>query len=308
MKSAVVLRSHGGRYELDAGGVVLEATLRGKLKREERIGDKVVAGDRVEVEQSGEPGKEVWTIERVHERQTALVRKAPGRAPRPKVIVANIDQVAIVFATARPEPHLRMLDRFLVLCESSGLEPLIVVNKVDLVGIDAARERFDAYRAIGYTVHYTSVKLSLGVEALRDEICGRISAFTGPSGVGKSSLLNAIQPGLALRVASVGSVVQKGRHTTVTAELIPLECGGYVADTPGLRELGLWGIDREDLGLYFPEFSPLLGTCRYGNSCTHTHEPGCSVIAAAEAGEIPEFRYESYRRMMLGDDEELDAW
>jgi ribosome biogenesis GTPase len=232
-----------------------------------------------------------------------LVRKAPGKAPRAKAIVANVDQVLIVFAAARPEPHLRMLDRFLVLCESSDLEPLIVVNKVDLVGEAAARDTFGVYQRIGYPVLYTSTKQDLGVRELTERICDRISALTGPSGVGKSSLLNAVQPGLALRVASVSDAVQKGRHTTVTAQLVPLQCGGYVADTPGLRELGLWGIEEEELDLLFPEFRPFLGACRYGNSCTHTHEPGCAVGAAVEAGEVPASRFESYRRMREGEDE-----
>lgn len=295
-----VLRSHGGIYEIETEEGVAEATLRGRLKREERLGDKVVAGDRVEIER-GE-GDE-WTVEKVHERRSALVRKAPGKAPRAKVIVANVDQIAIVFAAAHPDPHLRMLDRFLVLCEYSDLDALIVVNKVDLAGQDAARTLFEPYEVANYNVIYTSAKAEQGVDALRDHICGRVSALAGPSGVGKSSLLNSIQPGLALRVASVSDAVQKGRHTTVTAQLIPLDCGGYVADTPGLRELGLWGVDPDDLDHYFPEFRDYLGGCRYGNSCTHTHEPGCLVREALQAGDIAASRYDSYRRMFEGDDE-----
>ena len=301
--TGIVLRSQGGIYEVETPEGTVEAVLRGRLKREERLGDKVVVGDRVRVE-PGETGTG-WTIEGIEPRSTTLARKAPGKAPRAKVIVANVDQVVVVFAVARPEPHLRMLDRFLVLCESTGLDALIVANKVDLVGLDAARSVFGIYERIGYPVLYASTKQERGTEALKERICGRISALTGPSGVGKSSLLNAVQPGLALRVASVSDAVQKGRHTTVTAQLIPLDCGGYVADTPGLRELGLWGIDREELHLLFPEFAPYLGGCRYGNSCSHTHEPGCAVQAAVEEGEIPASRYDSYRRMMAGDEEDL---
>jgi ribosome biogenesis GTPase len=239
----------------------------------------------------------------VHERHSALVRRAPGRAPRAKVIVANVDQVLIVFACAHPAPHLRMLDRFLVLCESNSLDAVIVANKVDLVGLDAARETFGLYERIGYPVLYTSTRHPLGIEALRERLRGRISALAGPSGVGKSSLLNTVQPGLALRVASVSDAVQKGRHTTVTAQLVPLDGGGYVADTPGLRELGLWGIETDELELLFPEFTPYRGTCRFGNTCSHTHEPGCAVRGAVEAGVIPESRFESYRRMVEGEGE-----
>lgn len=298
--TGIVLRAHGGIYEVETPVGVVEAVLRGRLKREERLGERVVVGDRVEVEREGA----AWTIEQVGERQSALVRRAPGKAPRAKVIVANVDQVIVVFAAARPEPHLRMLDRFLVLCESSGLDALVVANKVDLAGPGAARERFGIYEGIGYPVLYTSTKEGLGVGELRERIRDRVSALAGPSGVGKSSLLNAVQPGLALRVASVSDAVQKGRHTTVTAQLVPLEGGGYVADTPGLREIGLWGIDADELDHLFPEFRPYLGTCRYGNSCTHTHEPGCAVRAAAEAGQVPPSRYESYRRLAAGDGEE----
>ena len=295
----IVLRSEGGTYHVETPEGTVEASLRGRLKRESRVGDKVVVGDRVKVACEDA----TWTIEEVEERSSALVRKAPGKAPRGKIIAANIDQVIIVFAAARPDPHLRMLDRFLVLCESSQIDALIVVNKIDLTGEKSARDRFGPYERIGYPVLYTSTKQAIGIAALKERICERISAVTGPSGVGKSSLLNYVQPGLALRVASVSDAVQKGRHTTVTAELIPLECGGYVADTPGLRELGLWGIDPEELELLFPEFEPYRGTCRFGNTCTHTHEPSCAIQGAVAAKKIFKSRYESYVRMWSGDEQ-----
>jgi ribosome biogenesis GTPase len=245
----------------------------------------------------------VWAIEKVHERHSVLARRAPGKAPRAKVIVANVDQVMIVFAAARPEPHLRMLDRFLVICESTGLEAVIVANKIDLTGPERAADIFAPYERIGYPVLYTSPKQEIGIDLLEERLRGRISALTGPSGVGKSSLLNAVQPGLALRVASVSDAVQKGQHTTVTAQLVPLELGGYVADTPGLRELGLWGIPEDELDQCFPEFEPYIGECRYTRSCTHTHEPGCAVRGAVESGEISATRYESYRRMRAGEED-----
>jgi ribosome biogenesis GTPase / thiamine phosphate phosphatase len=301
--TGLILRTHGGVYEVETAAGVVEASLRGRVKREGRVGDRVVVGDRVELEQGTGEGEAGWTIEQVHDRRSALVRKAPGKAPRAKVLVANLDQVLIVFATARPEPHLRMLDRFLVLCESNDLEPVIVANKVDLVGEEAAAERFGMYERIGYPVLFTSVKAQSGLQQLRERVHGRVSAVTGPSGVGKSSLLNALEPGLGLRVSSVSEAVHKGRHTTVTAQLIPLECGGYVADTPGLRELGLWGIDPEELELLFPEFAPYRATCHFGNTCTHTHEPGCAIRVAAEKGEIPFTRYDSYCRLFRGEEE-----
>ena len=296
MLSGTVLQGLGGVYEVQTPEGVVEAVLRGRIKRDERTGAKVVVGDRVDVEEERAGEETVWAIVRVHDRTTVLARRAPGKAPRPKAIVANVDQVLIVFAAAHPDPHLRMLDRFLVIAADSDIAPLIIVNKTDRSGMDAARATFAAYERAGYPVVYTSAKQSLGVNAVRDALCGRLSALMGPSGVGKSSLLNAVQPGLGLRVSAISEAVNKGRHTTVTAQLIPLECGGWVADTPGLRELGLWQIEPDQLQFHFPEFEPLLGGCRYP-TCTHTHEPGCAVRTAAEAGEIDFARYDSYRKL-----------
>jgi ribosome biogenesis GTPase len=303
MLSGTVLQGLGGVYEVQTPEGVVEAVLRGRIKRDERTGAKVVVGDRVDVDEERAGEETVWAIVKVHDRTTVLARRAPGKAPRPKAIVANVDQVLIVFAAAQPDPHLRMLDRFLVIAADSDIAPLIIVNKTDRSGMDAARAIFRPYERAGYPILYTSAKQNLGVDAVREALCGRLSALMGPSGVGKSSLLNEVQPGLGLRVAAISEAVNKGRHTTVTAQLIPLECGGWVADTPGLRELGLWEVQRDQLQFYFPEFEPLLGGCRYP-TCTHTHEPGCAVHAAAESGEIDFGRYDSYRRMFLGEDEE----
>lgn len=305
MLSGIVLRSLGGAYDIDTDEGVRQAVLRGRLRLDERVGDRVVTGDRVRIAPQDQPDAP-WTIEQVEERTSSLVRRAPGKAPRPKVIVANVDRILIVFAAARPEPHLRMLDRFLVLCESSALEPVVVVNKVDLVGEDTAREKFAIYREIGYPVHFVSVAGGRGLEPIREILCSGISALTGPSGVGKSSILNCIEEGLQLRVGEVSDLVRKGRHTTVTAELIRLQCGGYVADTPGLRELGLWGVESDELDLLFPEFEDYLGSCKYGNSCSHSHEPGCAVRRAVEEGAVARSRYESYLLMLKGDEEEWD--
>ena len=303
MLSGTVLQGLGGVYEVQTPEGVVEAVLRGRIKRDERTGAKVVVGDRVDVDEERAGEETVWAIVKVHDRTTVLARRAPGKAPRPKAIVANVDQVLIVFAAAHPDPHLRMLDRFLVIAADSDIAPLIIVNKTDRSGMDAARALFRPYERAGYPILYTSAKQNLGVDAVREALCGRLSALMGPSGVGKSSLLNEVQPGLGLRVAAISEAVNKGRHTTVTAQLIPLECGGWVADTPGLRELGLWEVQRDQLQFYFPEFEPFLGGCRYP-TCTHTHEPGCAVHTAAESGEIDFGRYDSYRRMFLGEDEE----
>ncbi len=295
---ATVLGSSGGTYQVQlASGEVRPARLRGRLKLEQRTGDRVVAGDRVSVLLLDDGSA---AIESVEPRRTELVRRAPGGRGA-KVLVANADQVMIVLAAAHPEPNLRMLDRLLVLGESNQLPCVIVVNKVDLVSVDEMRERFAPYRAAGYDVLFVSALDGTGVDDVRTLLCGRESVLTGPSGAGKSSLLNAVQPGLSLRVGAVSDAVGKGRHTTVSALLVPLECGGYVADTPGLREVGLWGIEPGTLDACFPEFRPYIGSCRFARSCTHDHEPDCAVVAAVDAGVINRGRYDSYLRLLRDD-------
>jgi ribosome biogenesis GTPase len=173
---------------------------------------------------------------------------------------------------------------------------------VDLVGLAAARNIFGPYESIGYAVHFVSAREGIGVEALADRLAGRVSVVTGPSGVGKSTLLNAIQPGLRIETGAVSEAVHKGRHTTTSAELHRLSGadGGFVADTPGLRELGLWQIPNEDLAWCFPEMRPFLGGCGF-NDCRHISEPRCAVLAAVEAGAVSAERHESYQRLVLKD-------
>ena len=214
------------------------------------------------------------------------------------MLVANLDQALLVFACTNPEFHTRMLDRYLVLTEASELETVIVANKVDLVGAAHAREQFAIYERIGYPVIYTSTKQGLGIDELRARLRGRVSVVTGKSGVGKSSLLNVVQPNLGLATSDVSELLGKGRHTTTVAELIALDHlgGGYVADTPGIREFGLWNLTADTLRDYFPEFAEPGEYCRF-NDCTHLHEPGCAVKERAEAGELNQARYDAYVRL-----------
>ena len=218
-------------------------------------------------------------------------------------MVANADLVVAVFSCDRPPPNPRLIDRFLVVAEYNEVPVLLVANKVDLVGTDGARDLFEPYERIGYDVVYASAKAGIGVEALRAALAGRLSIVTGPSGVGKSTLLNALQPGLLLATGEVsGAESGKGKHTTTHAELLPLDGsdGGYVADTPGIRELGLWQIPATELARCFPEFRPHLGACAF-NDCTHLHEPRCGLRTAAEVGAVSHDRYDSYRRLLTGD-------
>jgi ribosome biogenesis GTPase / thiamine phosphate phosphatase len=298
-----VLRARSGFYtvRLDDGGLV-ECRLRGRVKQERGDSDLVVIGDRVVVASLGDGDA---MIESVEPRRTRFSRRQPGPRGSWKedMIVANLDQVLVVFACADPMPHLRMVDRFLVVSEHNEIDAVLVANKVDLVGLPAARATFGGYEAIGYPVHYVSAREGIGIEELDDRLDGRISVVTGPSGVGKSTLLNAIQPGLRIETGAVSATVHKGRHTTTSAELHPLAAagGGYVADTPGLRELGLWQVPPEELAWCFPEMREHLGRCAF-NDCRHLTEPRCAVLAAVAAGTVSEARHDSYRRLLLNED------
>jgi len=217
-------------------------------------------------------------------------------AEREQVIVANPDQAVFVLACARPAPSLRMLDRLLVGAELQRIPPLVCVNKVDLVDDVAAKALFGVYEEIGYSVLYTSAVTGEGVEVLRDRLQGKISALMGPSGVGKTSLLNAMQPELGLRVKEVSEATEKGRHATVVPQLVSLDAGGWVADTPGIRALAFFDVDPEELDAYFPDIARWVPDCRFSD-CTHTVEPGCAVQQAVMEGEVDDHRYESYVRL-----------
>ena len=296
--NAVVLWGTGGVYRvlLDTNKQV-DAALRGRLKLEERTGDRVVAGDRVFVELHDDD--QSYAIEAVAPRKSELARSAPGRGRGAKILVANVDQVIVVVAAARPEPNLRMLDRMLVLAEMNDLPAIIIVNKLDLIDADTARSQFADYITAGYDVLFTSVHKGIATDQLNGLVCGRESVIAGPSGVGKSSMLNLIEPGTDLRVAEISDAVVKGRHTTVSARLIPLTCGGFIVDTPGIREVGLFELNPESLDICFPEFRELIGDCRFTTSCTHTHEPDCAIQDAVRAGTLSRPRYESYRDLYL---------
>lgn len=294
-----VVREQSGFFWVEIeDGRIITCRLRGRLKEEAQASDIAAIGDCVKItileDGSG-------TINEVEERRNALSRsvrtegvRGAGGPEREHVLIANVGQALFVFAAAQPAPSPKLIDRFLVSGEKAGIEPLIIVaNKIDLDEDGTGRERFRVYEDIGYRVLYTSARDKTGVEDLRDVLSDKVSVFTGPSGVGKTSLLNTVQPGLGRTVKSISRFSQEGIHTTRDSELVKLDQGGYLADTPGIRQLAIWDVEPEELDAYYREIAPLVSECWF-RDCTHSNEPGCAVRAAVEAGTVSRARYESY--------------
>ncbi len=290
----MVTRMQAGFYTVTIKDTFVECQLRGRLKQQRKMEDLVAIGDRVKISFTG---AEDGVIEEVCERQRMLVRLAPtARGVHKQILLANPDQTVFVFACADPEPSLRMLDRFLVIAERQGINALIVANKIDRCDKMHAEDMFSPYAKLGYPVVYTSAKEEAGIEELREYLDGKISAFAGPSGVGKTSLLNALRPGLGLEVRSVKENSHKGRHTTIVRQLFPLNEDSLVADLPGIRQLSIWDIEPEELDAYFCEFPPFVKDCQFSN-CSHDQEPACGIKKAVQKGIISTARYESYLKL-----------
>lgn len=294
-KRGLIIKAQSGFFTVETGEGLVICRLRGKLKQGRAVGDIAALGDYVQIEVLADGS---GAIENVEERKQALVRLDPRpQGIYQQVLLANADQAVFVFACANPNPKLRMLDRFLVITEKQKIPPVIIANKIDLV--ENAKEIFSVYESIGYRVIYTSTKTRAGLDELKAQLQNKISALAGPSGVGKSSLLNEVQAGLGLAVNEVSYAIKKGRHTTVTRQMFALDGGGYVADTPGWKSLALWDTEAEEIDAYFPDLRDLVQHCQFSD-CSHKHEPDCAVLAALKAGTVHPERYDSYLRLRAG--------
>jgi ribosome biogenesis GTPase len=325
LTDGLIVDGSRGLYMVETAAGVLRCVIRGKLRKDLEYGsrggagravkrvnvrqhDPVAIGDRVRVLPTSDGA---GVIEAVSARAGgSFTRRDPnaGAGDLALTTIAGLDQLIAVFAAREPAPHLRLLDRLLTLAESQRIAALICLNKVDQQPEEWLLERMAVYRAFGYPAVMTSAATGAGIEELRGRLAGRVSAFVGPSGVGKSSLLNAVQPGLALRVSAIGETTHKGRHTTTGSRLVPLDGdGGYIADTAGIRALALGAGSLRQVDTCFREFAPYLGRCRLSD-CTHLHEPDCAIRAAVAAGALDRERYESYGKLFAEGNENDAPW
>jgi len=298
MQKGRVIQSTGSWYLVDTGNKIVESRLPGRFRLDEKeVTNPIAVGDHVEITINDD---ETGTIETIETRENYITRQATHGKRGEQILVSNLDQACVVQSIKKPRLKEGFIDRLLVTCEAYEVKPVIIINKMDLAkqgGKDFADELQELYSGLGYAILQTSIEDEDSLEKLKDLLKDKTSAFIGPSGVGKTSLINAIDPNYALKTGEISDFSNKGKHTTTFARLIPLSFGGYIADTPGIREFGLVNIEPYELSLFFPEMLEPREHCKFHN-CTHNHEPKCGVADAFENGEIAASRYQSYLNML----------
>ena len=299
-----VIKSTGSWYlVIDGEGRSWECRLRGKIRLDGlRSTNPVAVGDKVVFEQ--EPGKDTGVIKSIETRNNVIVRKSVNLSKASHIIASNVDLAVIVATIAQPRTSTGFIDRFMVTAEAYHIPVALVFNKCDLYTDNQIGEMavlMEYYSGIGYTSFGVSAKTGFQIERLRALMQGKTCLFAGHSGVGKSALVNALDPTKDLRIGAISSVHNKGMHTTTFAEMHHLDFGAWIVDTPGIKEFALYDLEKETLAQRFPEMRDLMSECRFAN-CTHTHEPGCAVKTAVEEGRVADWRYNNYLRMYNNED------
>lgn len=306
--TGVIIKSTGSRYLVKTEGGIIEALLKGKIRLEGRkTTNPIAVGDQVDIEldTNGEA-----TIKTIHPRKNYIIRKSINLSKQSQILASNLDQAVLIATLVSPRTSLGFIDRFLITAEAYGIPAKLIFNKQDLLDdhlLTVQEEIIHLYSSIGYPCYKVSSLEPLNLEEMRELFRDKTTLIAGHSGVGKSSFINALEPSLRLKTGEISSAHAKGMHTTTFAELHPLSFGGNIIDSPGIKELGLVEMKKEEVGHYFPEIRERMNGCRF-NNCLHVNEPKCAIIAAVEHGDISTERYHSYLSILHGEEMDWKEW